>query len=63
MFEVEDVPAFPMANAANFLACSSESEAAAMMRGRRGGDDEEEDEIERRNVSLCLRVEWMSRAD
>lgn len=51
------MPAFPMANAANFLVCSSESEAAAMMRGRRGGDDDDEDDIERRNVSLCLRVE------
>ena len=50
-----------MANAANFLVCSSESEAAAITRDRSGEEDEEEEEeeeeeIARRKVSLCLRI-------
>ncbi len=52
------VPAFPIANAANFRAFSSGSEAAAIMRERRGGEaaeEEEEEAMERRNVSLCLK--------
>jgi hypothetical protein len=50
-----------MAKAANFLVCSSVSEAAEIMRGRRreGGEEEEEEEEEmaRRKVSLCLHAE------
>jgi hypothetical protein len=49
------VPAFPIANAANFRAFSSGSEAAAIMRGRIGREEEEEEAMERRNVSLCLK--------
>ena len=44
-------PAFPIANAANFLVFSSGSEAAAMMSGSR---DREESEMARRKKSLCL---------
>ncbi len=49
------LPALPMANAANFRVCSSESEAAAITRCRREEEEEEEEEIARRKVSLWLR--------